>query len=333
MHAAQPIPRLSPTEARILEAFLDPEATILAVAQSLKLTLQELLDALTGPAIRAAFDTLSHLDAIRRRLALAPIVPGALAALKRLLDQNDKPAEVRRAATTILNTCTRLERAPRAPHATGYAPLQALSSLTPSPRVAGASHQHANATAPAAAPDPARVPRLPAVAGLDRPLPSSTPPTASPASKSQIGRGGPCDESSTPSSHTNGHIAPAPDAPDLVFSPQSSVLPLRRDGPCRESSAPVVTPGPEANVQPETEHRSASPMLAPEGRTTVARGAASRSDASPWIPPHNETFAPEGRANPRVTPAALVAAAGRAISVYDLIPAPARAPPPMARAA
>ncbi len=136
MHAAQPIPRLSPDEARILEAFLNPEATFLAIAAALKLNVQDLLDALAGPAIRAALDALAQLDALRRRLSLAPIVPGALSALSRLLDKGDNPAEVRRAATTILNTYTRLERTSRA---TGYAPLHALLSATPSPRVAGAN--------------------------------------------------------------------------------------------------------------------------------------------------------------------------------------------------
>ncbi len=256
MHAAQPIPRLSPTEAQILETFLNPEATFLAVAQSLKLDLQQLLDALTGPAIRAALNALSELDAIRRRLSLAPIVPGALAALKRLLDQNDKPAEVRRAATTILTTYTRLERgvtrgvprldwplrAPASPIAPSAGnPRDA--SCAPVERPAPNTNGHATPTAP----DSARAPRP------DRPLHTPASASGSTAGKSEIRRGGPCDASSTPAPHANGHAAPAP----------TLVLPRQRGLTCSG-----------------------------------------------------------------ITPAALVAAAGRAVSVYDLLPQTARAPPP-----
>jgi hypothetical protein len=308
MYAAQTTPRLTATEARILEAFLSPEATFNEVADSLKcslkVTLQELLDALAGPAIRAAFDTLRELDALRRRLALAPIVPGALSALARLLDKSENLVEVRRAATTILSTYTRLERAnalrvPRLgpPLPPSTPPVPFVGKPCDSSRAPGADAARANGHAAASAPFASDLAGPPGgVEAEGPPRRSGSAPLDSPRHKSLDPR------ADAPASL---HVS-RQDHPRL--SSQPSALPSLHD--TLLGSVPSILPSPdEAAIDDQ------SPVL--------------------HAPPAHELTS----LRLQVSPAALVPAAGHARSIYDVLPQAARAPPnhllpaPVARAA
>ncbi len=107
MCSAEPQSRLTPAQSAVVDALFDPAATLASVARDQKLTLEGLIELVETPAVRRLLHRLMEIEAIRRRLTAAAPISAALRTLTKLLDSPDSsPIELRRAATSILRSCS-----------------------------------------------------------------------------------------------------------------------------------------------------------------------------------------------------------------------------------
>ncbi len=216
----------------MLDALMDAGYSLRDAAAALHLSATDLLD-----ASESAAQPLAALDGFSRQVAELQVLDSRMQALKALVKVCNDATDLekkRLAAQAIL----RFDPFRHAPPSGELSPRprqrRAVTEGAPSASSPTGSPRHGNFesngtvranTAPAApggapARQHDRVPRLPAVAGLDRPLPSPTSPPRSPAGKSQIRRGGPCDESSIPAP------PPIPASPAELRPPSAPCPPL-----------------------------------------------------------------------------------------------------------
>ncbi len=107
MMPSEPQSHLTPAQSAVVDALFDPAATLASIARAQNLTLEGLLELVDTPAVRRLLHRLMEIEAIRRRLTAAAPISAALRTLTKLLDSADSsPIELRRAATSILRSCS-----------------------------------------------------------------------------------------------------------------------------------------------------------------------------------------------------------------------------------